>query len=76
LSQPFSRLDAATPALPRFRRRFRRIFALGERGATTAEGSGIGLALARLMVERSGGRIELADSDFGGARFLVTVPQV
>jgi signal transduction histidine kinase len=53
-----------------------RIFALGERGATTAEGSGIGLALARLMVERSGGRIDLVGSDFGGARFIVSLPQI
>ncbi len=50
-----------------------RIFTLGERGSTRAPGSGIGLALARMIVERSGGRIEVAASALGGARFVVSV---
>jgi signal transduction histidine kinase len=53
-----------------------RVFALGERGATRAEGSGIGLAFVRLILERAGGRIELEESPLGGARFVVTVPRV
>ena len=53
-----------------------RVFVLGERGATSAEGSGIGLALVRLMIERAGGRVELEESPLGGARFVVTVPRV
>ncbi|HZW53838.1 MAG TPA: HAMP domain-containing sensor histidine kinase, partial [Candidatus Elarobacter sp.] len=53
-----------------------RVFALGERGTTRAEGSGIGLAFVRLMLERVGGRIDLEDSPLGGARFVLTVPCV
>jgi signal transduction histidine kinase len=52
-----------------------RVFALGERAATASNGSGIGLALARLMLERAGGRVELAESPLGGAHFTVTVPR-
>ncbi len=47
------------------------IFALGARGQTVAPGSGIGLALVRLMIERSGSRVDVADSPLGGARFRV-----
>jgi signal transduction histidine kinase len=52
-----------------------RVFAFGERGVTDAEGSGIGLALVRLIVERAGGRVQLERSPLGGARFVVTVPR-
>jgi signal transduction histidine kinase len=52
-----------------------RIFLLGERGATRADGSGIGLALVRLILERAGGRVECGDSPLGGARFSVSVPR-
>jgi signal transduction histidine kinase len=52
-----------------------RVFLLGERAATAANGNGIGLALARLMLERAGGRVDLADSPLGGARFTITVPR-
>jgi signal transduction histidine kinase len=48
-----------------------RIFALGARGETIAAGSGIGLALVRLMLERAGGRVDVGDSPLGGARFRV-----
>ena len=53
-----------------------RVFGLGARGATDADGSGIGLALVRLIVERIGGRVELDDSPLGGARFVVTIPRL
>ena len=53
-----------------------RIFALGERATTAANGSGIGLALVRLMLERTGGRADFMDSPLGGARFSITVPRV
>jgi two-component system CitB family sensor kinase len=52
-----------------------RVFALGERAATAANGTGIGLAVARLMLERAGGRVELEKSPLGGARFVLTVPR-
>lgn len=51
-----------------------RVFALGERGRSAAEGSGIGLALVRLILERGGGRVEVRDSPLGGARFALTLP--
>jgi two-component system, OmpR family, sensor histidine kinase RstB len=41
-----------------------------------ASGSGIGLALVRLMLERAGGRVDLETSLLGGARFVVTVPRI
>ena len=52
-----------------------RVFALGERGGTSAAGSGIGLALVRMILERAGGRVEIAESPLGGARFTVTIPR-
>jgi signal transduction histidine kinase len=52
-----------------------RVFTLGERAATPAHGSGIGLAVVRLMLERAGGRVELEESPLGGARFVVFVPR-
>jgi signal transduction histidine kinase len=48
-----------------------RIFTLGARGATGAPGSGIGLALVRLMLERAGGRVDVGESPLGGARFRI-----
>jgi signal transduction histidine kinase len=50
-----------------------RIFALGGRAETAADGNGIGLALVRLMLERAGGRVDLTDSPLGGARFTITI---
>ncbi len=52
-----------------------RIFALGERGRTGAPGSGIGLALVRLILERAGGRVDVSVAPLGGARFRLTVPR-
>jgi signal transduction histidine kinase len=52
-----------------------RIFALGERGPTDAPGSGIGLALVRLILERAGGRVDAGAAPLGGARFRLTVPR-
>jgi two-component system phosphate regulon sensor histidine kinase PhoR len=53
-----------------------RIFALGERASTNADGSGIGLALVRLMLERAGGRADVEESPLGGARFVLTLPRL
>ena len=52
-----------------------RVFAFGDRGDTEAKGTGIGLALVRLMIERAGGRVDLESSPFGGARFVLMVPR-
>jgi signal transduction histidine kinase len=52
-----------------------RIFALGERGSSGSDGSGIGLALVRMLLERIGGRVEVTDAPCGGARFTITVPR-
>jgi signal transduction histidine kinase len=52
-----------------------RVFALGERGASSCDGSGIGLALVRMILERVGGRVEVGDAPLGGARFAITVPR-
>jgi signal transduction histidine kinase len=52
-----------------------RIFALAERGATAAPGSGIGLALVRLLLERIGGRVDVGTAPLGGARFSVILPR-
>ncbi len=52
-----------------------RVFVFGDRGATEANGNGIGLTLVRLMIERAGGRVDLETSPLGGARFIVVVPR-
>jgi signal transduction histidine kinase len=52
-----------------------RVFALGQRGRTSSDGHGIGLALVRLILERAGGRVQLESSPLGGARFVVTLPR-
>jgi len=51
------------------------IFALARRGTMArAEGSGLGLALVRLLLERAGGGVEVGTSPLGGARFCLRVP--
>ena len=51
------------------------IFSLAKRGSTaTAHGSGIGLAVVRLMLERIGGEADVGDSLLGGAQFRVRLP--
>lgn len=66
-------VDDDGPGVPAVDRE--RLFALGERGATSADGSGIGLALVRLMLERVGGRVEVVDAPLGGARFALSIPR-
>jgi signal transduction histidine kinase len=66
-------VDDDGPGIPPHERE--RIFALGERGTTGADGSGIGLALVRLILERAGGRVDVRDSPLGGIRFAVTIPR-
>ncbi len=47
---------------------------LGDRGGVTG-GSGLGLSVVRDLVRRHGGRVDIAESAAGGARFVVTLPQ-
>lgn len=42
---------------------------------TEYEGSGVGLAIARRIVERHGGTIAFDDSLLGGAAVVVTLPR-
>jgi signal transduction histidine kinase len=48
-----------------------RIFRLGVRGAKARPGSGIGLAVVKALVERSGGTVTASASPLGGARFVL-----
>ncbi|GAC1536432.1 MAG: hypothetical protein NVS2B17_07940 [Candidatus Velthaea sp.] len=66
-------IDDDGPGIPPADRK--RIFAMGERGTTSATGSGIGLALVRLLLERDGGGVDVSDSPLGGARFALTIPR-
>lgn len=43
---------------------------------TRAEGVGLGLAIARQIVEAHGGKIEVGESSSGGARFAVILPAI
>jgi signal transduction histidine kinase len=66
-------VDDDGPGIPAPERE--RLFALGQRGATAADGSGIGLALVRMILERAGGRVDVAESPLGGVRFAVVIPR-
>jgi len=61
------------PGIPAAQRE--QLFELGERGRTTAPGSGLGLGLVRLFIERAGGEINISDSPFGGVTFRVMLPK-
>lgn len=59
----------------------RRIFELFDRGiqasvgvAATVSGSGIGLAMVRLLISRMGGSVSVSDAPGGGADFQLQVP--
>jgi signal transduction histidine kinase len=41
---------------------------------TRAGGTGLGLAVARHIMQAHGGTIHVEDNDGGGARFLLSVP--
>jgi signal transduction histidine kinase len=67
-------VDDDGPGIPPAERA--RVFERFWRGAGAAPGgSGLGLAIAGWIVDRHGGRIEVADSTLGGARFCVTLPR-
>jgi two-component system sensor histidine kinase BaeS len=53
------------------------IFGLRVRGPQSGSrpGTGIGLAIVKMIVERSGGQIRVLDSPLGGARFEALLPR-
>lgn len=53
------------------------IFGLRVRGAGAAQrpGTGIGLAIVKLIAERAGGEVRVKDAPLGGARFEVALPR-
>ncbi len=59
---------------PSERRTIWQPFRRGAAGADRVPGSGIGLAVAKDLVERHGGAVAVADAPGGGARFVVTLP--
>ncbi len=53
------------------------VFSLATRGTSArGVGSGIGLAVVRLLVERIGGEVDLGESRLGGAQFRIRLPRV
>ncbi len=67
------RIDDDGPGVDRAEREL--IFMLARRGVNArAHGSGIGLAVVRLMLERIGGEVDVTESLLGGAQFRVRLP--
>jgi signal transduction histidine kinase len=54
---------------------FDRFYRAGTAGASRVGGSGLGLAVAREIVERLGGQIGVKSPPDGGARFWVELPR-
>jgi light-regulated signal transduction histidine kinase (bacteriophytochrome) len=71
----FSVTDNGIGVDPRFRERVFEVFKrLHDR--TKYDGTGIGLAVCRMVVERHGGKIWIEDAPGGGAIFKFTLPAV
>jgi len=67
--------DSGPGVKPELRQAIFERFRQGDGGINRkASGTGLGLAIAKEFVEMHKGRIEVLDSDLGGARFQVTIP--
>ncbi len=67
------RVDDDGPGVPAAERE--EIFALARRGSNAkSRGSGLGLAVVRLMLERVGGEVDVQPSQLGGAQFRLRLP--
>ncbi|MBI1286874.1 MAG: two-component sensor histidine kinase [Flavobacteriales bacterium] len=55
---------------------FERFYRRGNEDVRKTKGTGIGLYLVKLLVEKHGGRITVSDNHPKGTRFTVTLPQV
>ena len=66
--------DGPGIALEDRERVFERFTRLDEGRSRDAGGVGLGLAMVRAIVERSGGTVVVADTSLGGARFVVRLP--
>lgn len=67
--------DSGTGVQPELRQTIFERFRQGDGGINRkVGGTGLGLAIAKEFVEMHKGRIEVLDSDLGGARFQVTIP--
>ncbi len=69
-------VDDSGPGVPAADRHriFDRFARLDASRATISGGAGLGLSIARRLVELMGGDITVTGSDLGGARFAVTLP--
>jgi signal transduction histidine kinase len=69
------RIEDDGPGIPACEREA--VFTLARRGTNArAKGAGLGLAVARLMLERIGGEVDVGDSPLGGAQFRIRLPLI
>ena len=69
------RVDDDGPGVPAQEREV--IFTLARRGTNArARGSGLGLAVVRVMLERIGGEVDVTKSALGGAQFRIRLPRM
>ena len=67
------RIDDDGPGVPLDEREL--VFTLARRGTNArSRGTGLGLAVVRLMLERIGGEVDVTSSLMGGAQFRIRIP--